>query len=386
MVLRVIVMLGLLSGLVYWLMTEQARGRFTAVNEGFLDYLLSNARSSFQPDLAGASDVVQVVLKEEQKSEYAAWPPAPVDYVMILRALKQAEPGVVLFTEDLSFSATDAAAVEQLAELLLKQEFSSVFGVKMSGEAGGQADLLPTLTGASGGELAPPMLRDAKLPQAMLLRLGELGAITAGKEGVPVAYVDQNKTLRASAALLTLLRGTKSTLRDTQLKLGLGARVLLANGLCVPLENDGSLPMAKEVPQVNALDLMTLDSLNEDEAQPLLDVLGKGKILVLGAGECAAQQAGVLRHALAIPRFKALTELQQFMVWAATMLLGCTLLFLPRRKALTRSWIYLLLALVGSMLAFQLFQYWCAPSIPAALLLAAGVIARVIGRASKPAA
>jgi CHASE2 domain-containing sensor protein len=363
-------------------MTEQARGRFTAVNESFLDYLVSNSRSSFQPNLSAPSDVVHVMLDAAQKAEYAAWPPAPVDYVMILRAVKEAQPSAVLFTEDMSFTSADATAVEQLAELLLQQGINCVFSLHMKGEPVGLADQVPALPTATASNLAPKVLGETKAPHLILQRLGDLGCCTSHTETVPLAYADGQGTLHASNTLLALLRGTRSTLAETSLKLGPGARILLTGGLCVPLEANGTMTLAKEVPQTNALDLMTLDSLNEDEAQPILHTLGKGKILVLGAGAQAAIQAQALRHALAIPRFKELSFTQQTMVWAGTALLGCTLLFLPRRKALTRSWIYLLLALVGSTLAFQFFQYWCAPSIPALLLLAAGVIARFIGKTS----
>lgn len=75
---RAIFLLSVLSGLAWWLHGEQDRGRFRELDESFLDFLLGNARQEMKPDQTKLNDVVLVRLREEDKDEYAAWPPLPI--------------------------------------------------------------------------------------------------------------------------------------------------------------------------------------------------------------------------------------------------------------------------------------------------------------------
>lgn len=383
MIWRLLVTLGLLSGLAFYLHGLQQRGRFSAVDEGFLDFLLSNSRSSFTPAADAGVEVVHVQMRVEEKGEYAAWPPAPVDYQMLLKALRGAQPSVVLFTEEMAWPGADAEAVAQLAEGLL--EFPCVFSAPVGGEAvrfDGKDGVLALFQSQRGGACLQ-LKQQPVAPHEGIRRLGDVGVILPAAAGgaeaaVPMAYgLAQGAILRASSTLLALLRATQSGLTETRLSFGPGAKALLPAGLCLPLEPDGVLRPLPAVPGVNALDLMTLDSVTDEEAKVLQTKLGTGRAVVIGS---SAAEARALQHALAIPRFQPLGYYAQLVVCGVVALVGCSLLWLPRGRAPLRALLYLFLAVVASLLSFQLFQWWSSPTVPGALLLAAGGLARLLGR------
>ena len=90
-------------------------------------------------------------------------------------------------------------------------------------------------------------------------------------------------------------------------------------------------------------------------------------------------QAQVLAGIMSLPRVQALGRTGQWVIWGLCVLAGLSLLFLPKRKALTRALIVLFFAVLVAYVTFQIALVWCPPVIPAALLLAAGLFARLFG-------
>jgi hypothetical protein len=367
MAMRQLISAALLAALGYWLAQDAQQARLAIVNGGFLDFLLSNARGSLVPAPSAAPEVVHIELRQSDSAEYASWPPAAVDYQLMIKAIRAAKPSAVLFAAE--FSGGDPAATESLAELLL--DLPCVFSAPMKGATGGDAGTVPTLAGAT--THAFPVLNQIYWPQPALSRLGDVGLA----DGSHWVFADKEGQLRCSSVLLTLLRAKRCTLAESRLKLGAGARLLLPDGLCLPLQPDSSLLSEASVPSVNALDLMTLDSLSPAEQLPLKQALGEGRVVVLST---TAAEAKALQHALSIPRHHSPNLWQQWAAWGLAGLLGSTLVYLPKRRAISRSMLYLLAALVLSLLAFQLMKLWCPPAVPAALIAAGGLLGRLLGR------
>ena len=117
--IRAFILLLLLSGLGWGLMGEQGRGRFRRVDETFVDFLLANARGRFKPNPENLGEVVFVRLREEDKKEYSAWPPRPIDYLMVAKGLAAHEPAVLVIADPLNWPEPKPDSVAELAQTLL---------------------------------------------------------------------------------------------------------------------------------------------------------------------------------------------------------------------------------------------------------------------------
>jgi hypothetical protein len=390
---RFVVLLALLSGLFWWLRGEEQRGRFVQADELFLDMMLANARDRFLPE--GHQDLPQVVflpMKEAERDQYAEWPPAAVDYQMILRGLSGFKPSVVVIVPPLHWPQPDAAMIRSLQAELLKMP--SV--VLTAGNGNSPAsDALPvtqerlgTLYLKEGSLELAPALTLTTAPAPDLARAADL-AVLGGSTGpgVPLLYSNGSR-LRPSPALLGLMRAVKLPLSSARVVLGPGASLTAGATIYLPLERDGSLnpQTTANLVEQNALDLMTAGMLDGADGG-VAERMGQGKVVVLGmdgANEHQARdQASALAHALALPRLKALGSSAQIIIWAVSALLGLSLLFVSGAKALRRAVLYLLLALVACFLAFQMKSVWFPPAIPALLLLCCGVYCRLFNPSPK---
>ena len=139
------------------------------------------------------------------------------------------------------------------------------------------------------------------------------------------------------------------------------------------------------VAEVDALNLMT-DGLAEalspqDKAQ-----LSGGKIIIIGTdddvgGGLARVHAQALAQILAMPHMKLLPPWAQWLVWVCAGLAGAWLVFcVPRPQSLVRGLLLIFAALVICFLAFQSSLLWCPPTLPAALIAASTIFARLAGR------
>ena len=387
--LRGFALLALLSGLAWWLNGEREHGRFREVDEVFLDFMLANARPQLKPDPAKLGEVVFVRLREEDKKEYAGWPPLPIDYLMIARGLAAFDPGVLVIADPLHWKAPKPDSLPELAQALLPIP-GVVLGVEASSWQTADlatikfvADHLPALERMHGqAELLPGLHKLAGLPEPILLPQRDIGVVTGPPWFMALRLRDHAVP---SLVLAALSRASRTPFAHQRLHTGPGAGVHLGDALFVPLQDDGSIvPGSLTIPSVNGLDLMTPDVIDPEGGAG--KILGKGKTIVIGidndgtVATPARVQAQAIAGALALPRVRVLTFVEQIAAWIVAALLGLSLLRLPKHKAVGGALLRLFAALVASYLAFQGALVWCPPAIPVALIAAAGLFVRLLGK------
>jgi len=385
--IRALVLLLLLSGLGWGLMREQGRGRFREVDETFVDFMLANARGQFKPDPAKLGEVVFVRLREEDKKEYSAWPPRPIDYVMVAKGLAPYEPAVLVIADPLNWPEPKPDSIPNLAQTLLP-----IPSVVLAAEAGeGKADQaslafarehMPVLENLDGREqLLPELPLLVRLPEAALVPQKDIGLITHSQ--LSMALRDQTHAV-PSLVLAALSRITRTPYSSQRLRTGPGAGAHLGADMFVPLEKDGSLKLAAPaVPGVSGLDLMTTALVDADPA--VAKTLGKGKTIVVGMdndGSTATPariQAQAIAGTLTLPRLRELGPTGQMIVLILAGLAGLSLLLLPKQKATLRTLALLFMVVLVSYVAFLAGLVWSPPTVPVGMIVAAGVFARLFG-------
>ncbi len=377
--IRSTTLLALLTSLAWWLHGEQSNGRFRQVDETFLDFLLANTRDDLQPDPAKLDRVVLVSLRESDRAEYAAWPPAPLDYHMILKALASHVPEALLITEPLTWSEPKPQFITELGDSLAPLPHV-ILGTKSSPTAGDTSfakdrlSIIANLTNTT--SLLPTLGSIDQSPEPSIARQCDAGLVT------PTPSVGQRfqSGVAPSVEVQTISHAMRVPFAQQRIHLGPGAGLHLGDDFFLPLNNDGTFPKtAVTVPEINALDLMT-PGVTADDSDPTKS-LGKGKIIVLGmSDDLTRQRAAIIATALAMPRLQILSWIGQIIAWAVAALLALWLVWMPKTKAFTRAIIFLFLALTASYLAFQSFKMWCPPAIPAALIVAGGLFARLFGK------
>ena len=387
---RVIFLLCMLSGLAWWLHGEQERGRFRRLDEGFLDFLLATAREEMKPDPSKLSEVVLVRLREEDKEEYAAWPPLPIDYQMIVKNLAPYEPAVLVMADPLHWPEPKPEFIDSLAQALLPiPRVVLAASVSSEGTADNESlqtlnERLPSINRSSDAAHAWPDARRVVAMPEPALRQADIGLVVVPASRAVAVHVSEK--LMPSLELQALSNAGRVPFEKIRVTTGPGAGVHLSDAWFVPTPPNGTWA-ATEVPmtKVNALDLMVPEVTGADA--DLTKALGKGKTIILGidrdspgSPSKAAQCAATVAAALALPRVNVLPETGQYIAWGIAGSLGLLLLAWPKHKALTRALLFLFLALTASYLAFQSLQVWCPPAIPSALIAASGVLVRLFGR------
>ena len=386
--IRAFILLLLLSGLGWGLMGEQGRGRFRRVDETFVDFLLANARGRFKPNPENLGEVVFVRLREEDKKEYSAWPPRPIDYLMVAKGLAAHEPSVLVIADPLNWPEPKPDSVVELAQTLLP-----IPSVVLAAEAApeGKADEaslafardhLPRLDRLQGQvQMLPELTNLEHLPEPALVPEKDIGVISHPK--LSFAMRTDGHAV-PSLALAALSCATRTPYSSQRLLAGPGAGAHLGSAWFVPLENDGSLKTeALSVPSVNGLELMTANLIDTDAV--VTKTLGKGKTVVLGmdndgpAATPARLQAQAIAGCLTLPRLHELGSMGQKILWIVTGLAGFILVLMPKQKATLRTLGLLFALLLGSYGAFQIGLIWFPPTIPAALIVGAGVFVRLFG-------
>ena len=393
--IRAFVLILLLASLGWWLEREHQAGRFQRVDELFLDFLVANARDRFEKvDPQVSSPVVWVKMRSVSKAEYANWPPRPLDWQMVFKGLQPFDPAVLVIPETLMWGKPAPEFVREAAEALVPFP-STILGVEAqlaaSSEApafmGGLEDSLPRFQKTQGDIAAvPPLGALIAAPDDLLRRQAELGITsTRMADGITLLpyTLQESGNLRSTVLAQALARITQTPYATHRLLLGPGAGAYLTNGAFVPLTAAGEFAVdAKQtVAEVDALNLMA-DGLAE--ALSALDKanLTGGKVIVIGTDEgglCQAH-AQALAQILAMPRLKLLPLYAQWLVWSAAVLAGFWLVFrVPKEKALFRGLLFIFAALVVCFLAFQSSLIWCPPTMPAALIAASALFARIAG-------
>lgn len=402
--IRVFISLLILAGLVGFLDQEQRAGRFRQVDEGFRDFLIANVRDRFVPDPAAEpSQVVLVEMKEAEASEFDAWPPSPLDWRMVLEAVAQWEPDVLVIAEPLNwgqpappFVAAVGEVMQRFPSLVLavEAEYASESSPAFLGGLGSRFPRFTSVVGQPGA--MNRWLRALVLPPDETLRpqaeLGLLIAPTAVDGGGQIPYTVQLDQGQAQNQWLPTLvaqavsRLARSPYALQRLRLGPGAGVHLEGGRFVPLTTDGqfewSVPKTSRVIRINALDLLA-GSLAEVVPEPTLALAKEAKVVLLGVqrgdGKELLHQADALAAILTLPSLHQLSPIGQWSVWGVAGLLA---LILAQRKpkALGRALILVFAGFVISYLVFQSQLIWFPPTIPAALLFVGGLLGKVIGR------
>ncbi len=395
--IRALCLLIILGALGFYLEREQISGRFQQADDAFLDFLVANARDRFVPEKGELSDeVVFVRLREEDKDEYATWPPAPIDWQIILKGLVPFEPDVIVIPTVLNWGTAEPEFLPQVGEALLPFP-SVVLGVEGRESSGaatqvepGLIDAFPALTriGGEAGLVSEQTLVSA--PSLQVRRQTELGFVQGplGLEGAAVPFLVRCDGKNVpSCVLQALSRHSRTPYSQQRLRLGAGAGAYLGKGLYVPLKADGAFAVDGEsrVAPVNALDLMTgelADALSpEDRAK-----LGKGKIVVIGidtdqpAPTVARLQVQALGQILALPRIQTLGSVARWSICGIAGLLGLFLLRFRGGKALRTGLLLIFVVLVISFVLFQSQLIWYAPSVPGAILAASGLFAMLFGK------
>lgn len=402
--LFVLLCLGFTAG---YVIREQRAGNLAPVDEWFLDLMTANARANFRrPESTG--EVVLVEFREDQRSEYSAWPPQPLDWQLVLKQLQSFEPEVLVVTTPLFWGNPAPDFVPAVEQALLPFP-SVVLGVECVMATEDEpphpaflpdlAARIPLFQRIRGHAENPPRLSSlARVPDPALRHAGEMGLMTGqplpgGGWSLPYSLADG-----AGGMLPTLLAqaagrySQSSYTLDHRLLLGLGAGALLRNGVYIPLEKSGDfiVPANARVPTVNALDLMAndvADILTDDDRQRLK----QARIIVVGVtsagGSLTVAQAAALNEILSMPQLLAMGGLWEWGLWAAAALAAWWLAtaLTPSRVLLAAAGV-LFLAFVAAYLFFQAKLVWFSPAVPGALILVGaflGRFARLRKRASK---
>lgn len=403
--IRLVILLAVLAGLGWYLEREQQAGRFQKSDQVFLDFLLANARDRFTPAVATSSnEVVFVRMREEDRIDYSAWPPQPIDWQMILRNVAAFDPEVVVISTPLAWGEPKPEFIPALAESLIPFP-SAVLGVLVSsdqrnaaggaGAAGLSGDSLPGILQLDGDvNLLPAVGGVTAAPDGGVRSQMELGLVSMpatpqhGKTTVSIPLAMRHgEAVVPSLVLQALTRYSRTPYAHQRLRLGRGAGAHLGKGIFVPLSPAGDVTVATTVPvsSVNALDLMT-GSFAQALSAADKDRLGRNKIVVIGIDNDKLEptldrlQAQALAQMLSLPRIRMTGQTNRWIVSAGAALAGLSLLRTRRSRALRAG---LLLIFAGLIISFVLFQSsltWCPPTVPAALIAASTLFATIFGR------
>ncbi len=399
--IRALILVLLLSSLGWWLDSKHHAGQFQRVDELFLDFLVANARDRFvmaDDHAVASSPVVLVKMRAADKTEYAGWPPRPLDWQMVLKGLQAYNPAVVVIPETLFWGRPSPEFVNEAAQALTPFP-STVLGVEAQLTAkpgapaflGGLEDALPQFQKVQGDiGSVPPLGALVSPPDDLLRRQAELGIAipqaASGAARLPYAVQESGRLLPTVLAQ-ALARISQTPYATQRLLLGPGAGAYLANGAFVPLSAAGEFNVNTKQPvhEVDALNLMTSELAEALSPQDKAHLSGD-KVIVIGTDDgsqtsLARLHAQALAQVLSLPRLRLLPGWAQWIVWGAAGLAGLWLVFfVPRSKAILRGMLCIFAALVTCFLAFQSSLIWCPPTIPAALLAVSTVFARIAGQ------
>lgn len=401
--LRLILLLSCLGPTAWFLDGEQRAGRLQHVDDLFLDFLVANARERLsQPAGPESGDQVAfVALREEQKGEFASWPPPPLDWQTLIKALQPYEPRVLVIATPLNWGRPSPEFLPAVAEALLPFPLV-VQGIEIQPAEsapeippfmGELTDVLPRFQRVD-GPLSSAAAFSALItaPDPALRASGEMGLLavrqTTKGPALPYALIAED-SLVPSLIAQTFARLTRSPYALHRLRLGPGGGAYLTDGTFVPLQNDGSLAVnsSTRVPVINALDLMTgtlADALSpEDKA-----ALGKGRIIVIGPDHAenarprlAYLHAQAFAQTLGLPKLQKLTQTQQWAAWGIATIAAVWLVLRVRRgRALWMGVGLIFCALVLSFAVFQAGLIWCPPTMPTAIIAIGAVLGMILGK------
>ncbi|HEY2573558.1 MAG TPA: CHASE2 domain-containing protein [Verrucomicrobiaceae bacterium] len=356
-----------------------------AQEEWFLDFLVANTRERFESEkLQPAENLVFIEFNEKDKAEYGAWPPAPIDYIMVLKKLRAHDPGVVAFSDLLKWPGADTQFVDELQHALVgfsqvALAFQATTGATLESGLVSEEKEVPSMAAVEGDSSAVPALSRLIFPDARLSRQMQLGFVATEldhPEQVPsllLARADSRLVPSLAAQMIALQ--SRAPYISQRLRFGAGAGLYLGNERFIPMAADGTARpnLTGDFLRVNALELQTPD-LGDAAAKVLAEKLGKNKLIVVGVSPSPGEtHVRLAAWALALPQLKPAPD---YVIWLAAFIAAlCALwqLRFSRWGALVFGVCAVALLLGSTLVIFQTWLVWWPPMLPVLLLLAGSV-------------
>lgn len=384
MKIRALILLCLLGGVFAWLERERGSGRMGAAEQGFLDFLVANARERFDKNAPKPADeVVLVEFREEDKAEFSAWPPAPIDHLMVLKRLVAHEPDVVAFAMPLTWDAAQGQFANELRDEFLKFPFT-VLGYSATaappgsaaGQATGDLEVLGLATSAADDASLAYTLTPLGVPEKNLrtqMQLGFLSWVLDGenqRRDLFVARFGDRFVPSLAAQVVGLYK--RVTFTEQRLRFGRGAGLYLGSERFVPLAADGTISpkLSGQPVSVNALELMTPD-LGDEASREVSRKLGKHKLIVISTTPSSwSGQASDAAWALALPTLKRAPLWADWAMGAAAALAGLWQLRRRRLGALVSGFVLAVGGAAVCLVGFQAALTWWSPMFALGSLVA----------------
>jgi hypothetical protein len=397
MKIRLIILLLLCGAAVGFSFHQEARPKMEEANLLFLDFLNANARAEFDKSpLQPSGDVVLIEFREADKAEFSAWPPAPLDYIMVLRRIAEHNPDIAAFTDVLSWDKPDVQFSNDLQQAFLKvPSVALAFRAQAIAQNAKDSPInedvaLPVIAKVVGDPKLAPRLGNYEFPAKNLRPLTQLGFILADDKGdapVPLVARSGNALVPSLAAQILALR-EHAPYASQRLRFGKGAGLYLGGSLFVPLADNATVSPKLDggLMRVSALDLMA-PALQDPASQAVETKLGGHKVILIGVASLAAEaQARVVAWALALPKQLRAAPHVEWIAAVVAMLLGLWQLRFSRFGALVFG-LLVMVALLGISLGmFQSTRMWWAPALPASLTAISTVFCFLWPRGKKHAA
>jgi len=381
MKVRLAVLILLLGGTLTWFQIEKGKGKFRIAEQTYVDVLVANTRDTLVKSMPAQSpEVVLVEFREEDKAEFAAWPPAPLDYIMVLKRLAAHKPELVGIAEPLRWDDPNTQFIGELRQAMLPFP-SFVLGFDLVLAEGTMSDdatafvaqEMPVLAGSDGDMTkAPVYTRVTRLPDKALRIAAQTGFLTlegdaaASENSVLFAATNGEKLVPSFAAQVVGLF-KRAPYASQRLRFGTGARLSLGDEHVIPLTGRGTMEIEDHpaVARVNALDLMTPE-IDDETGREARSVLGTGKVILLSLSSASGatqgvQQAQAIAQALAMPSLRRADSSVDWLAAAGAALLAIWQLGRRRFGALMFGFAVFVGGMAASLLVFQSSLLWWSP-------------------------
>lgn len=384
MKLRAAILSILLSVAAFFTLREKGGHRWAQGEHLFLDFLIANTRDRFErTEIDPSPEVVVIEFHDKDKAEFSAWPPAPLDYIILLKRLAKHEPDVVVMGDVLKWDKPDVPFLGELQESFRQFPVALAFGATIDGAADsssvGDDEVLPVFKFVQGNASSALKLGSFVLPEKQLRTQMQLGFVALPDDSDPkpprllVARAGEKLVPSLDAQMIALKEHTPYA--EQRLRFGIGAGLHLGGRRFVPLANDGSvMPRLKSDPiRINAIDLLTPD-LDNDSGRELANKLGKHKLIILGTKKDGAETHGrIAAWALALPILHRAPEWVDWTAAGAALTLAFVQLRFRRIGTLAYGVAVLALGLAAAIVSFQSSLTWCAPHLALAFTLTGSV-------------
>ncbi len=385
MKLRAGILTILLAVAAFFTLREKGGQRWLQGEHLFLDFLIANTRDRFErTEIEPSPEVVVIEFNEKDKAEFSAWPPAPLDYIILLKRIAKHEPDVVVMGDVLKWDKPDVPFLGELQESfrqfpLVALAFGAMIDAPLQPSSLTDDADLPVFKFVQGDASSAAKLSNFLMPDKQLRTQMELGfvATTAGEKAerpsLLVARAGEKLVPSLDAQMIALKEHTPYA--EQRLRFGIGAGLHLGGRRFVPLANDGSVvPRLKSDPiRINAIDLLTPD-LGDDTGRALAKKLGKHKLIILGTAKDGAETRGrIAAWALALPTLHRAPEWIEWTAAGIALILAFVQLRFRRMGAVAFGVGVLALSLAAAIVSFQSSLTWCAPHLALAFTLTGSV-------------